>query len=99
MQIDDFVKIDELCQNEVLWSNNLQTTLWTWWNKNEQIFVGCLIGWLSWCGWFSVYYVIMLYEAMFFLCGDENLTIIYDFWLWICGDNYLMMNMQRWLSV
>ena len=30
LKIDDFVKIDELGQNESLWSNNLQMTLYPW---------------------------------------------------------------------
>jgi len=66
--------------------------LCTWWNKNESMIDWCMISQLSRCGEYFVYYVIILYEAMLFLCGDDYLTIVYDCWLWICGDNCLMKN-------
>jgi hypothetical protein len=30
LEIGDFSKIDELCQNEGLWSNNFQMALYSW---------------------------------------------------------------------
>jgi len=43
LKLGDFVKIDELCQNEDLWSNNLHMVLYSWW-YDEIRFDKCFMG-------------------------------------------------------
>jgi len=50
--------------------------------------VRCLICWLSWCGHFSSFMWIVLFETMWVTCGDN---CWYWIWWWLFVDYDLLI--------
>jgi len=46
--------------------------------------IRCLIWWMSWCGWFSVFYAKCEFETILFLQGDSCWWWLW-WWWWLWG--------------